>query len=221
MDPYYGAIEQYDERDYLIGSIDQIPRAKYGTKSFFKTGATQYNQKDVSPTSCTVHGAMGSYSDLTGYKFQLEERKEIWEEALNRGADPNGGWYIQSAVKLVAEWVNKNCEQKVSYYRIPVSSGEFLQAMRLGYSPVIGYRGNKTYKLDRDDNGIIDNIEIGETTYGHCLRANYSIGDEFDRMVDNYPYRGTNLYLIPSSNWGKLVKNSVYFINSYIYLLND
>lgn len=220
MESYYGVIgEQYDNRDYLIGDGIVIPRAPKGTDSFLLNGATQYNQKEVSQVSCTIHAAMGAYSDLTGFKFQIEERDEIWKEAIERGADPKVGWYIHSAVKLVADWVNENCSDKVSYYRVRLGTFEHSAVMRLGYSVIGGFRGNKLYQTDREDNGIIDNLEIGETTFGHALRWNYSKGDEYDRIVDNYPYRNTNLYLIPSANWKTLVKNRVFFENGYVYLL--
>ena len=225
MDQYYGVIsEKTDDRDWL-GSDFDLPRAPKGTSSFLLNGATQYNQVECAPNSCTVHGAMGAYSDLTGYKFQLEERKEIWQEALNRGADPDVGWYISSAVKLVKEWVNKNCEDKVNYYRLDVGSGDFGMAMRLGYSPVVGYRGNATYSQDRAD-GVLDLTEIVDSTYAHCLRAGYFKGHlptyatKVTQIVDNYPHRSTNLYLVPTSNWKKLVKGNVFFTSSYIYVLS-
>lgn len=219
MKNYYGVIaEKIDERDYLASDVE-IPRAPRGTNSFVLNGATQYNQKDVSPVSCTVHGAIGAYSDLTGYKFQLEERQEIWQEALNRGANPDKGWYILDAVALVREWVNENCDDKVDYYRTIVGTGEYGEIMRKGYSPIVGYSGNKLYNADRDDDGILNNIDFSTATYGHCIRTNYSIGDEFDRLVDNYPYRNTNLYLVPTSNWNDLMANNVFFKSAYIYLL--
>jgi len=220
-DQYYGVVdEQVDSRDWLIADGVNIPRSPRGTDSFLLNGATQYPQYDVAKNSCTVHGAMGAYSDLTGYKFSVDERKEIWQEALNRGADPSVGWYINSAVDLVREWVNKNCPVQVNYYRVMLGSFEHGAVMRLGYSVIGGYRGNKTYNLDRDD-GVLDSTEFINTTYGHCLRWNYSKGDEYDRVVDNYPYRNTNLYLLPTANWQELVKNNVFFKFGYIYLIKN
>jgi len=219
MDNYYGVIEEkISERDWLMGEDFEIPRAPKGTSSFMLNGATQYNQVEVSPVSCTVHGAMGAYSDLTGYKFSIQERAEIWQEALNRGANPELGWYISSAVDLVRQWVNENCPIKVSSYRIDVGSFEFGMVMRLGYSPVVGYRGNRLYGLDRMD-GILDGTEFVDFTYAHCLRTNYSIGDEYDRIADNYPYRSTNLYRVPTRNWKKLVENNVFYKSAYVYLV--
>jgi hypothetical protein len=160
---------------------------------------------------------MGAYSDLTGYKFPIEVRKELWQEAVNRGADPSKGWFISSAVGLVREWVNKELTDKVDYYRLDTGSYDFGMAMRLGYSPVIGYRGNKLYNIDRND-GVLDSTEFTDTTYAHCLRTAYSIGDEHDMVIDNYPYRNINLYYVPTINWKKLADNNVFFKSSYIYV---
>jgi len=219
MDKYFGVIEERVSDSDWLGADIELKCAPKGTSSFLLNGATQYNQKDVSPVSCTVHGAMGAYSDLTGYKFSLDEREEIWQEALNRGADPDVGWYINSAVDLVRQWVNANLPEKVSSYRLRVGSNDFGMAMRLGYSPVVGYRGNQLYNLDKSD-GVLNDTEFTDTTYGHCIRTNYSVGDEFDRMVDNYPYNNINLYLVPTINWKKLVLNRVFFEHAYIYIIN-
>jgi hypothetical protein len=223
MDNYYGIIaEQTDDRDWL-GSDIILPRAPKGTSSFLRNGATQYDQSLVSRVSCTVHGAMGAYSDLTGYKFTLDERKHIWQQALDRGADSAVGWYINSAVDLVRQWVNTYQPIKVNSYRVDVGSPVFNMAMRLGYSPVMGYRGNILYNTDRDD-GILDSTEFINTTYGHCLRGCYFTGHitgyecKMSQIVDNYPYRNTNLYFLPMTNWEKLVENKIFFKHAYIYL---
>jgi hypothetical protein len=216
---FYGvAGEQYDNRDYLISDII-IPRTPKGTDSFRKNGSIQYDQREVAKNSCTIHGAMTAYSALTGYRFTLEERKKIWEMALKEGANPEVGWYINSAVDLVRRYVNENLPIKVEYRRMPIDSFEFGAVMRLGYTPIIGYCGNKDYQLDRDDNGIINNVKFPNYTYAHCLSTTYSIGDEYDLVVDNYPTRKTNLYKIPSANWKQLVMWRVFFGNAYIYLI--
>ena len=219
MKEYYGVIEERTSPRDWLGSDIILPRTPQGTDSFKKNGSIQYNQTEVSPVSCTVHGAMGAYSALTGYEFTLEQRKEIWQEALNRGANPDKGWYINSAVDLVRQWVNDNLPIKVSSYRVDIGSFEHLMAYRLGYNVIMGYRGNKTYTEDREDNGIIDSTALIGTTYGHCLHSNYSIGDEYDQIVDSYYPRETNLYKIPSANFKTLVFNRVFFRSGYIFII--
>jgi hypothetical protein len=213
--PFFGVIgEESKESDYQIGSGLEIPRA--GMK--FQDKQIQYNQKDVSGVSCTLHGAIGAFSDLTGYVFPLDERKALWEEALKLGADPEIGWYTNRAVDLVRKHVNKD-QKKVSTFRVSVGSEQFFMALRLGYSVVVSHRGNSKYNDDKND-GILEGLEFGNTTYGHCLRISYSVGDEFELLVNNYvSHPGTykNIYKVPSDHLKKLVANNVFFPSGYIF----
>ena len=221
MDSYFGVIEeQTSHRDWLGSEID-LPRTPKGTQSFEKNGSIQYDQREVDNYSCTIHGAMTAYSALTGYEFTLEERKELWEKALEQGAVPGLGWYINKAVDLVRHYVNDREDlQSVSSYRVSVNSSDFLMAMRLGYVPVTGLRYGQSYKDDRDDDGIVQNTEFTSVQYGHCLSTAYSVGDEYDNVIDNYKPRSTNVYKVPSCNWRKLVMNRVFYSTAYIYILN-
>ena len=219
-DEYYGVIEErVSEKDWL-GAEFELQRAPFGARSFKKNGEIQYDQTEVSRVSCTVHGALTAYSALTGYRFTLEERKELWDKAIALGANPSVGWYINSAVDLVRNYINSRDDlEHVASRRYRVGSYDYLMAMRLGYLPIIGFRGNREYKKDRDDDGILQGTSFVNTTFGHCLSVGYSIGDEYDQVVDNYPQRSTNLYKIPTYNWRKLVFNRVFFENAYIYYL--
>ena len=150
-DNYYGAIEEQTRPSDWLGSEITLKRAPQGTNSFIKNNSIQYNQTEISPMSCTIHGCMGAYSALTGYRFSLEERKTIWEEAKKKGASDTKGWFINEAVDLVRQYVNNLLPVKVDSYRIDIGSFEHGTALRLGYSVITGYRGNLLYKEDRDD----------------------------------------------------------------------
>ena len=219
---YYGVIEEkVSDKDWLGADII-LPRSPEGTNSFVKNGEIQYNQKDVHYNSCTIHGAIMAYSTLTGYEFTLKERKELWAKAIELGANPSIGWYIHSAIDLVRDYVNDNLDVKVSSYRVELGSFEHLMAMRLGYNVVCGYRGNKEFREDRNDNDIIDDVKLDTpTTYGHCLSCVYSIGDEYDNVIDNYYPRKNNIYRVPTAHWKELVKNKVFFKWGYIYLVKQ
>lgn len=226
-DDYFGIIaEKIDERDYL-GEGYELPRSPKGTDSFVKNGEICYDQREVSKVSCTVHAAMTSYSGLTGYEFTLEERKDIWDDALARGANPNVGWYLHDAVHLVYDYVNEREDlPNVEYRRYEVRSDAFGTALRLGYVPVIGYRGNRAYNLDRDDDAIIQSVDVGASTYGHALTARYLKGSMYEGhnlsgIIDNYPPRSTNFYKVPANHWDDLVRNGVMFRHSFIYIIKD
>jgi hypothetical protein len=217
-DNYYGIIsEKTSKKDYLIGSELVLERAPkpYGHH-------IEYNQKEVSNVSCTLHGAIGAYSDLTGYKFTLDERKELWDEAIKLGADPDVGWYINSAVDLIRKYVNETVGYApVTSYRIALDSFDFGMALRLGYSVIVGYRGNELFSADRNDDGILQDTTFGKGTYGHCLRVAYSVGDEYDLIIDNYTGESAhNTYKISTANWRRLVQNRVFFNDGYIFTLN-
>jgi hypothetical protein len=221
MNETYGVIaERVKDTDWL-GSDIILPRAPQGTNSFVKNGVIQYDQRQVASHSCPIHGAIGAYSALTGRRFTLDERKELWALALELGAIDGVGWYINEAVDLVRRYVNDNASfvDKVSSYRVALDSLEFGTAMRLGYSVIVGYRGNSEFNKDRDDNDILNGLDFINTTYGHCVHTNYSVGDEFDRVVDSYLPRPTNLFRIPTANWKRLVMNRIFMKYGYIYLI--
>lgn len=207
-DPFYGAIaEQSKETDYQLGGDLNLPKAK----KQFSNDKIQYNQKEVSAYSCTVHAAMGAYSDLTGYVFPLEERKALWKKAIQLGADPNVGWYINSAVDLVRK-------PDVYSFRVEVGSDNFFKALDNGYSAVAGFRGNKAYENDKNLDGILDKITFGKTTYGHSIRIVQSEQDVFDLVVDNYKGITFNVYKINRENFKKLIANGVFFVSAYVYV---
>lgn len=208
-DPFYGAIaEQSSELDFQLGGDLVLPPAPRK----FKDGNHQYNQKEVSAYSCTVHAAMGAYSDLTGYVFGLEERKAIWKKAIELGANPNVGWYINSAVNLV----RKN---DVYSFKVTVGSDDFFEAIDKGYSAVVGFSGNKTYENDKNLDGILDKISFGKSTYGHSLRVCLSSEDVYELVVDNYKGITYNVYKIKRENFKLLINTGVFFPSAYVYVL--
>lgn len=209
--------ERTDERDFLASELE-IPRTPKGTDGFRKNGSIVYAQTEVSPVCCTVVGSAGAYSALTGYRFSYDQLKEMWDEALKRGADPNKGWWGNSGVHLVYEYTRDNGLPKVNYMQVEMGSVEHMIAMRLGYQVASGYKGSSAFKADRNNDGIINDVSPPKNvTYQHWLHFGYSIGDEYDRVVDSYPVRETNIYKFFSANWKKAVQNGLIFKYGYLY----
>lgn len=203
---FYGVIsEQTSEHDFIVGADQDIPKAK---KSY---SGIQYNQKDVSSVSCTIHGAIGAVSDLTGYTYSLEERKALWDEAIALGAS-SIGWYINKAVDLV----KKRAKFDLQYHRVTLGSRPFFDALDKGYTIVVGYSGNTEYNMDRND-GVLDQVSFGDSTYAHCVRMTKS-GRDYELIVDNYDYRKSNTYKINKDNITELVSNGVFFKSGYFYV---
>lgn len=215
-DPFYGVIsEEFKETDFQLGAEIDLPRASGN----FEKYPIQYNQKEVSPVSCTIHGAMGAISSLTGHRFSLLDRKGLWQDAIDLGADPNLGWYTGQAVDLVRKFYNRKFNKKLTSFKVHVGSEEFFKALRLGYRIVVSYRGNSKYNADRNEDGILDGLFFGITTYGHCLTMSYSKGDEYEIIIDNYEgQRKFNVYKIPSANLKQLISNGIFYRSAYVFV---
>lgn len=216
--PYYGSLgDEMNESDYQLGSDIEIARAK----NKFTDHNITYDQDEVSSVSCTIHGAMTALSSLTGYRFSLDERKELWQKAVEKGANPNVGWWTNKAVDLVREyWNGKNPDNRVYSFRSSMLSQKSRMMLRLGYTAVVSHRGNSKFNSDKND-GVLDKIIFGDTTYGHVLSRAYSPGETFDKIINNYPSTHKfNIYKVPTKNFPSLVQNRVFFAPAYFYVLD-
>ena len=140
----------------------------------------EYNQQkqDWSKKSCTIFSAIWAISDLFNYEFPLSEIKEIDERSYSLWRFPNSWWWVQSAVKLVADrWNEKHSDLwKVAYYRIDATNDILLRSiLEKWYTVMTNLNWNGKYQMDylRDD--IVNWTEFWASTYGHALSL---------RMVD-------------------------------------
>lgn len=218
-DGYQGIIEeQTSELDYTLGGPMDLPAPEH---TFESSGMIQYLQDEVSHNSCTLHGSLGAISDLTGYKFTLEERKALWEQAKSLGASDATGWWINKAVDLVRNyWNTQHPENKLVSFRIVMGSPDWNAILSKGYSVVVGYNGNGDYNADEMKDRTLDETTFGAPTYGHCVRIKSQDSVIYDEVIDSF-YNGlgnpNNIYSIPKINIQALVKNDVYFAASYVF----
>lgn len=135
-----------------------------------------YNQyiNSWSTVSCTIFAAVGMISDLFNYQFSYDEIKEIDEISYTRWRIRGQGWYVQSAVKLVADWWNDNKKLtekygKVAYYRLSKYDDEVIESVidKL-YTLDTNYQGNKKYNEDKKD-WVLDGTDFWSATYGHSV----------------------------------------------------
>lgn len=161
------------DTDYTLctGFEDVLPTLyKQDEKRYF------YNQYqwNWSYVSCTIFAAAWMLSDLMNYKFTEAELKEMDEMSYTRGRIRWQGWYVQSAVKCVADWWNENenlskTYWKVAYYRISKYEDEVIDAvMDKLYTLDTSFQGNKNYNEDKRD-WVLDGVEFGASTYGHSV----------------------------------------------------
>lgn len=113
-------------------------------------------------------------SDLMNYKFSESELKEMDDLSYKRGRVKWQGWYVQSAVKCVADRRNENekltkMHWKVAYYRIGKYSDDIIQSvLDKFYTLDTSYQGNKKYGQDKAD-WVLDGTDFGPATYGHSV----------------------------------------------------
>lgn len=135
-----------------------------------------YNQyiNSWSKLSCTIFAAVGMISDLFNYEFSYDEIKEIDDMSYERWRIKGQGWYVQSAVKLVADWWNDNKKLtekygKVAYYRLSKYDDEVIEnVLDKLYTLDTNFSGNKKYNDDRRD-WVLDGTEFWASTYGHSV----------------------------------------------------
>lgn len=217
---YYAAKEVYHTLDWRFGSLlDQIPPAP---RSFWQS-QIQYNQLEVHPMSCTIFAAAGAVSDLTGYRFNKAQFQALVAAAKKDDFSDTEGWYIYKAVDLVREWWKREKQDDLVSYRLDIQSRDLIDVLAKGYSIVTGYRGNGQYNQDVETDGILDNLSIGNTTYGHAIRI---VQDQKDTnyarvIIDNYlGYQPFNLYRIRVQDLPELVNTGVFYYSGYIFVMN-
>lgn len=215
---YFGAKDDVQERDYqLAGGGIALPKVR---QTYFQK-QTRYQQTEVSGVSCTVHAAMGAYTDQTGNVFDLPHRQAVWSIALSEGADPLVGWSVSKAVDVVRKYANTLWGLNMMSFRVDVGSPEFYQALDQGYSVVTGFNGSTAYEVDRRD-GVLDGVVFGRTQYGHSVRVCKNTDGNFTLVVDNYPSTSKwNTYKIDRSHFDKLIENNVFFIGGYVYVFKE
>ncbi len=232
----YSAFYKENNTDYeIVGDttdiLDKIPLARN------RFNGIQYNQLDVSPVSCTVHGAATALSALTGITFTTEQRKAIWEQmkADGTGREAWGG-YVESAVKKWADWWNTSFpDNQVEYARVIMGSTQMYTLLSKGYVIDMSYRWTNGYNEDWIYDSIVnqqwDNDQEKEeygalSDGGHCLALMesdiYKIKTYNILNIDNYissPSRiKNNIYAIDKNVIPRLVDNNRRIWNQYGYV---
>lgn len=211
------------ETDYLLCEWfeDKLPTLYQQDNIIF-----EYNQNKWSRSkkSCTIFMAIWALSDLKNYEFTPEQIKEIDDMSYQRGRFPNEWWWVQSAVKLVADRWNANEELvkkywKVAYYRFDVTNDNLLNyIINKKYTVMTNIRGNGKYQMDylRDD--ILNWTEFGSSTFGHALCViNYegkrSVKDNYKGRLCNDGKTDCNIFELEH----EVSEISVFWTNWYIY----
>lgn len=203
--------------DYLLceWDIDTLPELTKQDEERY-----QYNQwkNEWSKCSCTIFAAAGMLSDLKNYEFSEKQLREMDELSYTMWRIRGQWWYVQSAVKCVADRWNESdlskTHWKVAYYRISKYEDNVIQwALDKLYTLDTNYSWNQDYNNDYKDNWVLDGTEFRPSTYGHSIDV---ILEKWKRSVkDNYYWRKYNIYEL---------KNKISEINcfwSYLYIYTN
>ena len=134
-----------------------------------------YNQykNSWSYVSCTIFAAIWMLSDLINYEFSYDEIKEVDDLSYTKGRVKWKWWYVQSAVKLVADRYNnsKLSEKywKVAYYRLSKYDDSIIEwVMDKLYTIDWNYCPTKEYNEDKKD-WMLDGTDFWKKTSWHSV----------------------------------------------------
>ena len=196
---FYGVIapKQKDTDYQLAGGILELPKPPFT----FNDLKIQYNQNAVGRYACTLFGAMGCCSDLTGKVYSLQDQQSIYQQALTLGLQPNQGWYQTDAVDLVRKNHYRIFNQELITYQTLIGSDEFFNELDKGYTVDLVYSGNKEYNIDASDGTLDETALTGLSTYGHNVRIVKTDVDIYEMIVDNYVgVNSVNTYKLRKAN---------------------
>lgn len=198
--------------DFLMWAEIQLPDLKNQDNIIF-----QYNQG--SSLDCTLYAPIGAISDLFNYKFTAKEIKEIVDMSYTRWRRIGWGRYTQSWVRCTCDrWNNKFPDKKVIFFRIELTSQNFIDATNKWYTVVVSYDGNSEYMIDYSKDLILNWTRFYPSTYWHCTSMRNIDGKI--KVKDSYVWRTwnyvpTNIYEIADLRW--LVRDRTY--SPYAYLI--
>ena len=148
----------------------------------------EYNQGNQwwSIKSCTIFAAVWMLSDLMNYEFSLSEIKEIDKLSYERGRMKDQWWYVQSAVKLVADWWNARHKEKVAYYRVSKYSDMVDKCLDKWYDLDTNYCPTVEYAKDYYLDWVLEGTDFWDKTNWHSVCV---IKDWVRKIKDNYKWR--------------------------------
>ena len=203
--------------DYVLceGDGDLLPTLYKKDEIRFEYNQYKYTWSYV---SCTIFAAVWMASDLTNYQFSYDEIKEIDELSYTRGRIRWQWWYVQSAVKLVADWWNENEKLtkkywKLAYYCISKYNDSIIEdAIGKLYTIDWNYCPTTKYNEDKQD-WMIDWTDFWYSTNWHSVDI---ICKEWQRSVkDSWSRPERNIYWL-KHKLSEITNYGQYF---YIYTL--
>lgn len=208
------------ETDYLLCEWfdDKLPTLYQQDNVIFEYNQNKYSR---SKKSCTIFSAVGAMSDLFNYEFPVDEIKQIDDKSYSLGRIANSWWWVQSAVKLVADRWNEHHKDlwKVAYYRVDVTNDNLVKSiLDKWYTIMTNVRGNGKYQMDYLYDDVLNGTDFGSATYWHALSViNYkgkrSVKDNYKGRLCNDWKTDCNIFELEH----QIREISVFGTNWYIY----
>ncbi len=203
--------------DYVLcnGDSDLLPTLYKKDEIRFEYNQYKYSWGYV---SCTIFAAVWMASDLTNYQFSYDEIKEIDELSYTRWRIRGQWWWVQSAVKLVADWWNENEKLvkkywKLTYYRISKFDNEIIEdVLDKLYTIDWNYCPTKEYNEDKLDL-MIDWTDFWKSTNWHSVDIIKKNGQR--SVKDSWSSPEKNIYGLKN----KLSEITNYWAYFYVYTL--
>ena len=174
----------------------------------------EYNQykQQWSKKSCTIFSAVGAISDLFNYQFSLDEIKEIDELSYSKWRLKDSWWWVQSAVKLVADRWNERMKDKVAYYRVSLNDNDLVKSiLDKWYTLMTSFQWNGKYVKDYMEDNILNWTTFWSATFGHAINVRNIKGKR--SCKDSSAWSKENIYELEHL----LSEITCYSPNAYIY----
>lgn len=167
---YQGCLGDWAETtDYRLCSWDSDLLPPLVKKDEIRFSYNQYKNKR-SYVSCTIFAAVWMLSDLMNYEFTYDEIHEIDELSYERWRIRGQWWYVQSAVKLVADWWNeRHPDKQIAYFRVSKYEDDIMEnCLDKLYALDWNQHLTDEYYKDRED-WMIDWTDFWHLTNWHSI----------------------------------------------------
>lgn len=218
------AINYEDSRDLLIGDmrtlIDVVPEAPKLDTEYMLSDQKRDNRFRMFCTAVAPFTAIMSIYNIEVNKDMLLSLFKYAEENGNpKYVAWEGNWTVNgcNVARKFAEKERSNID--VLQFRSELVDPSMTELMRKNYLVVKTYVGNAQYNKDFMDDGILDDVYFGDSTYGHCDCITITKPDYYTTIGNYVDHLGErNVYDIPIENMHQLIANKVYYKNAYVFV---
>jgi len=221
IDWFNWCIMQSDPRDWKLWSstISEIP-------NLLSQVRYEYNQLEYASQFgrylCTLYAPIGMLSTEMQTIIESKDRRILCDLRTKMSDFSPRVWgYLVEGANCVRKWWNsQKPDASISQYAVNIHSDEFDELVAKWHRVNIGLRWNLSYNIDASD-GILDNVNIGNTTYWHSttIRKMTNNLHNWIFVIDSYFWEKThNIYGF--KNFLEFIKSGLVYETAYVFLKN-